>query len=83
MILRVLERYPEAIAHYDQYLQQHPNYAEGWFQRGECRRLMEQWDGAIASYAKAIELAPTHAEASKQQQRCEAPRNTASPINPN
>lgn len=63
VMLQQLQRWPEALASYDQALAIKPGYANAWFNRGTVLKKLLRRDEALASYDRAIALDPNHVEA--------------------
>jgi predicted O-linked N-acetylglucosamine transferase (SPINDLY family) len=61
--LHELERFDEAIAHYDKALSLKPDYVEGWSNKGNALKELKRFDEAIAHYDRALSLKPDYAEA--------------------
>lgn len=61
--LRMMERHSEAIVHYQQLADEHPDVAEVWLGYGDFLRGMGRTDECVAAYRKAIALNPLLARA--------------------
>lgn len=53
-----LQRFDEAMAHFDQSIQLEPNYASFYFARGAAHFYRRQYDNAIQDFAQAVALNP-------------------------
>jgi len=60
--LKELERYDEAIAHYDKALSLKPDYVEAWTNKALTLHELKRYDEAIDHYDKALSFKPDHAE---------------------
>jgi tetratricopeptide (TPR) repeat protein len=52
----------EAVALYDQALQQYPNYSKLWHERGLAQAKLQQFDAALESYDRAYALNPKQSD---------------------
>lgn len=53
----------QALAFYDQAIQENPTVSQAYFNRAACKALQFNFEAAIADYDKAIEINPNYAEA--------------------
>ena len=56
IVLNKLNRFDEALAHYDKALGLKPDYAEAWSNKGVTLNELKRYDDAIAKYDKALSL---------------------------
>lgn len=61
--LRIVGRYEDAVASYDQALALEPEFAEAWVNRGNTLYLLGRHDLAVASYNEALKYRPNFADA--------------------
>ncbi len=59
----IQKNYRGAIAIFSEVIQQYPDYADAYFNRGIARAKLQDYQGAIADQTQAIELNPQLAEA--------------------
>lgn len=69
MVLKLAERYEEALESADQATILEPDYARGWLNRGIALAALGRYDEAVSSYDTALILDPglTEAEEGKNE----------------
>lgn len=54
------DRYPEALAAFDEVVARDPNYAEGWDKRANAEYLLGNYDAAVRDIRRVLALEPRH-----------------------
>ncbi|MBH8572546.1 tetratricopeptide repeat protein [Nostocaceae cyanobacterium CENA369] len=58
-----LQRYPDALAVYQQAVDIRPNYAQGWNGQGKTLFALKRYKEALSAYDKAIQIQPDYVDA--------------------
>ena len=53
-----LDRWPEALVHFQEAASERPNYLEARANLGVALAQLERWDAAVAAYQSALTLSP-------------------------
>jgi len=65
--LEKLQRYPEAIACYEQAIKLHPDVADLWYNKGATLCKIKRYNDALTCFERVLELEPDHALARTAQ----------------